>query len=184
MRKIYLILALGLVIFCLNAQVGVGTNSPDPSAILEIESTDKGLLIPRMTTSERTNISAPVNALIVFDTDFQCLFSYSASTTKWRSLCPAESSENVFYPVFRAYKNADTTLPVNNVRYNIPFEVTSLNILDAGSYNSTTGGITLQPGTYKISYSLVCIPTDTFDSGAIFLSSFENASGSAAGSII
>lgn len=41
------------------AQVGVGTNTPDNAAALDITATDKGLLPPRLTAGERDNISNP-----------------------------------------------------------------------------------------------------------------------------
>ena len=54
----------------LNAQVGINTDGTDPdaSAMMDIKSTSKGLLIPRMTTTQRTNISSPATGLLVFDT--------------------------------------------------------------------------------------------------------------------
>ena len=59
-----------------NAQVGIGTNSPDASAALDITSTDKGLLIPRMSTAQRTTITNPATSLMVFDTDTNSYWSY------------------------------------------------------------------------------------------------------------
>ncbi|GGZ44804.1 hypothetical protein [Mesonia mobilis] len=53
----------------LYAQVGVNTTAPDASSALDIQSTEAGLLIPRMTTAERDAITDPANALLVFDTD-------------------------------------------------------------------------------------------------------------------
>ncbi len=38
-----------------NAQVGINTTAPDASSALDIQSTEAGLLIPRMTTAERSN---------------------------------------------------------------------------------------------------------------------------------
>ena len=38
------------------AQVGINTETPDPSAALEINSTEKGLLIPRMTMIQKDSI--------------------------------------------------------------------------------------------------------------------------------
>lgn len=49
------------------AQVGIGTTSPHGSAALEISSTDKGLLIPRMTTAERNAILNPVPGMILYN---------------------------------------------------------------------------------------------------------------------
>lgn len=42
---------------------------PEPSAILDLQSTDKGLLLPRMTASQRQAIGSPATGLIVYDTD-------------------------------------------------------------------------------------------------------------------
>ncbi|TVR79203.1 MAG: collagen-like protein [Chitinophagaceae bacterium] len=60
-----------LLINKLDAQdnVGIGTVNPDPSAILEINSIEKGILIPRMTSTERNNIILPAQGLMVYDTD-------------------------------------------------------------------------------------------------------------------
>ena len=55
--------------FSLCAQVGIGTTTPDDSSLLDIVSTDRGLLIPRMTTAQRDVIAAPANGLIVYNTD-------------------------------------------------------------------------------------------------------------------
>ncbi|MCF6224585.1 MAG: hypothetical protein L3J34_12805 [Flavobacteriaceae bacterium] len=61
------------------AQVGIGTTTPDPSAALDISATDKGFLMPRMTTVQREAIVNPANSLMVFDTDTNTYWSYVAS---------------------------------------------------------------------------------------------------------
>ncbi len=43
--------------------------APDPSAKLDLQSTDKGFLPPRMTTAEREAIATPAEGLMVYDTD-------------------------------------------------------------------------------------------------------------------
>ncbi len=52
------------------AQIAINTDGidPDASAMLDVSSTDKGILIPRMTTMQRTNISSPATGLLVYDT--------------------------------------------------------------------------------------------------------------------
>ena len=49
--------------------VGIGTVAPDPSAILELNSTTKGFLMPRMTEAQRNAIVAPATGLQVYNTD-------------------------------------------------------------------------------------------------------------------
>lgn len=51
------------------AQTGIGTTSPDASAKLEVNSTSKGLLTPRMTSTQRSSITSPANGLLVYQTD-------------------------------------------------------------------------------------------------------------------
>ena len=51
------------------AQVGVGTNSPDASAALEVQSTTQGFLPPRMTETDRQDIITPAAGLIIYCTD-------------------------------------------------------------------------------------------------------------------
>jgi len=51
------------------AQVGIGTTSPDTSAALELSSSSKGLLIPRMTQANRIAISSPATGLLVYQLD-------------------------------------------------------------------------------------------------------------------
>ena len=73
LTALVLFLSLGTAI---NAQVGIGTTSPEASAALDVSSTDKGFLMPRMTTAQRTAIVNPVNSLTVFDTDTKTFWSY------------------------------------------------------------------------------------------------------------
>lgn len=54
--------------------------APDPSAMLEVTSTEKGVLIPRMTQAQREAISAPANGLLIFQTDETSGFYFNAGT--------------------------------------------------------------------------------------------------------
>src|SRR4051812_11016285 len=49
--------------------VGIGTTTPNASALLELSSTSKGLLIPRMTQAQRNAIASPATGLLVYCTD-------------------------------------------------------------------------------------------------------------------
>jgi hypothetical protein len=71
-------------------RVGIGTSSPDASAQLEVTSTTKGLLPPRMTSSQRDGILNPAAGLVVFNITSQCLNYYSG--TAWIATCGNLSS--------------------------------------------------------------------------------------------
>jgi lysophospholipase L1-like esterase len=58
-----------LVLNPLGGWVVIGSTTIDPSAALDITSTTTGLLVPRMTSAQRTAISSPANGLIVYQTD-------------------------------------------------------------------------------------------------------------------
>ncbi|MCX6200091.1 MAG: hypothetical protein NTY88_12885 [Bacteroidetes bacterium] len=60
-------------------QVGIGTTTPHPSAVLDLSSSTQGLLIPRLTSAQRTDIVSPASGLLVFDTDLN-LLAYAADT--------------------------------------------------------------------------------------------------------
>ncbi|SDR03573.1 hypothetical protein SAMN05421664_3221 [Chryseobacterium soldanellicola] len=72
--------ALVLGCFTANAQgVGIGTPSPVASAMLEVNSTSKGFLMPRMTTSERVAVTSPAKGLQVFDTTTNTLWYFNGT---------------------------------------------------------------------------------------------------------
>lgn len=77
----------------ISAQVGIGTTSPDSSAILDITSTSGGLLLPRMDVSERNAIASPATGLLIYliDGTTQCLQVYNG--TNWENIyCPTSNT--------------------------------------------------------------------------------------------
>jgi hypothetical protein len=79
-----------------NAQVGINSDgsSPDASAMLDIKSTTKGILIPRMTTAERTAIGTPATGLMVFDIDEAAFWYYNGAAWSAIGGSSAFTSEN------------------------------------------------------------------------------------------
>jgi hypothetical protein len=59
--------------------VGIGTTTPANSAMLHINSTTKGLLIPRLTSAQRTAIASPAAGLQVYDTNTNSFWYYNGS---------------------------------------------------------------------------------------------------------
>ena len=65
----------------LYAQVGIGTSTPNASAQLDVSSTTKGFLPPRMTQAQRQNINSPIAGLMVYQTDGTAgLWYYTGNT--------------------------------------------------------------------------------------------------------
>lgn len=63
------VLVLLLITTISYAQIGIGTVTPEQSAALDVESTEKGFLPPRMTMAERDAIVNPVAGLIIWCTN-------------------------------------------------------------------------------------------------------------------
>lgn len=63
------------------SQVGMGTATPDNSAMLDVSSTAKGVLVSRMTQTQRQAIGSPAQGLIVYQTDGTAGFYYNAGTS-------------------------------------------------------------------------------------------------------
>lgn len=74
-----------------SAQVGINTTTPDPSSLLDVTSTTKGVLLPRMTTGQRNAISTPATGLLVYDNQLNKFIGFDGTAwtqnvfggTKW-----------------------------------------------------------------------------------------------------
>ncbi len=73
----FLVIQVGMVV---GQSVGIGTDSPDSSAMLDITSTNKGVLVPRMTSAERDGISTPANGLMVYVITDSSFYFYEGNT--------------------------------------------------------------------------------------------------------
>ena len=81
MKRISLLLAFALSVFIANAQnVGIGTALPNSSAILDVSSFDKGLLVPRMNAAQRTAITSTAKGLLIYQTETPEGFYYNNGT--------------------------------------------------------------------------------------------------------
>jgi hypothetical protein len=64
-----LLLSGNIILYSFAQNVGIGTNTPNASSKLEINSTNSGLLIPRMTLAQRNLVAAPATGLMIYQTD-------------------------------------------------------------------------------------------------------------------
>jgi hypothetical protein len=119
--------------------VGIGTNTPNPSAKLEIESTDKGILIPRINIpnlAASAPVTAPAISLLAYNTNTTTgLGYYYWDGTQWVKLLNQSDTDHDWYEV-------GTTTPPNNINDDIytqgnvgigTISPTSLLHLDGGS---------------------------------------------------
>ena len=67
-----------------NVAINNDGSAANASAALDIKSTDKGMLVPRMTTAQRTIIASPATGLLVFDTTTGSFWFYNGAT--WAEL--------------------------------------------------------------------------------------------------
>jgi hypothetical protein len=83
----------------LTAQVAINTDgsSAAASAMLDVKSTNKGFLPPRMTESERDAISSPADGLVIFNTTSDCLNFYAAGY--WNETCGIPDVPTVYNPI-------------------------------------------------------------------------------------
>ena len=73
------------------AQVGIGTVNPDSSSILEISSNSKGILLPRLTISERDAIANPANGLLIYN---ETTSNFNYYNSEWKDFSPSYKSVN------------------------------------------------------------------------------------------
>jgi len=85
MKKVILTLVLLIGTTMSFTQIGIGTINPDVSAELDISSSTRGFLPPRMTTAERDAIASPAEGLTIYNTENNCLETWNA--TDWISIC-------------------------------------------------------------------------------------------------
>ena len=104
MKQIFTLLAAVVLTATTYAQVGVGTTTPDASSALDITSTTKGLLIPRMTAAQRDAISSPAIGLMIYQTDGTVGFYYYNGSS-WAEVAATSKtySVNTFYEELGGY---------------------------------------------------------------------------------
>ena len=66
---------------------GIGTTTPNSSSLLEVKSTTKGILIPRMTKAQRDAITSPATGLLIYQTNSTPGFYYYNGTS-WTAVSP------------------------------------------------------------------------------------------------
>jgi hypothetical protein len=121
------------------AQTGIGTTAPNASAKLEIASTDKGFLLPRMTSAQRTAITSPANGLLVYQTDGVTGFYVNTGTSA--------------SPVWLRL-NSDWTKSGNDISFTTGNISTNGNFTGGNTASSTLSGFAANVGAITAAYSI------------------------------
>lgn len=154
-NKVKKIVLLLLVSFYGFSQTGIGTTTPDASAKLDVTSTTKGLLAPRMTSAQRAAITLPANGLFVYQTDGVSGFYVNTGT----SATPVWSRVNV-----------DWVKTGNDIAYTAGNISTNGALTGGNSNTSTISGFTANVSTITAAYSITAA-----DNGKILQSTSASA---------
>src|ERR1700761_3721271 len=142
MKQVYTLLILLLVVGVLSshAQVGVNTDGslPDPSAMLDIKSTTRGFLVPRVTSALRLAFSSPADGLLVYDTDTES-FWYYKNGTGWTQLTVGGSG-SLSLPYSATVNSASTLFSLINPGTGMAMSVTSTGATGVYGATSTLSG--------------------------------------------
>ncbi|MBK8111180.1 MAG: hypothetical protein IPK46_13015 [Saprospiraceae bacterium] len=138
MHRIFVICIFAMSIIKMEAQeVGIGTNNPDPSALLHLQSSNKGLLIPNMTQTERLAIQNPANGLLVYQRNTDTTPSGLYINTSFNPVIPSwvhiTEGVNIWTPYVGNLNNVYSLNPGN----------VGIGVFDAGQKLSVAGGVTV-----------------------------------------
>ncbi|PAM94091.1 hypothetical protein B4N84_13490 [Flavobacterium sp. IR1] len=135
----FIITAAFFICYSVQSQMGIGIPNPHTSAILELSSKEKGLLLPRLTDAERNAIKQPALGLVIFNTEKNCIEIYVGSV--WHNLCGDNDIAVVDSYTCNTKEGGEMMIgvPVSGVSQTITARVTT-----PGSYaiNATANGVT------------------------------------------
>ncbi|WP_449387484.1 hypothetical protein [Chryseobacterium lineare] len=164
--KLFLILAITFLIFSnsVKAQVGIGVSDPAPSAMLDITSSNKGLLIPRIalaSTTDVTTIPSPANGLLIWNNGLGAVSAagfYFWNNSKWNQIAttstapPSSASWSTSGNNIGNYSGADTNLSLGTSAYDdLIFKVNSAIAGRLGVNNSVIFGNSSSAGQDAVS---------------------------------
>ncbi len=94
MKKLMLIITISISFLSLNAQVAINTTgfNPNSSAMLDVSSDTAGILIPRMSATQRDAIANPAKGLLVYVLDDSTFYYYNS--LQWIKLLNAHNSDD------------------------------------------------------------------------------------------
>ncbi|WP_159018387.1 hypothetical protein [Algibacter sp. L3A6] len=149
MKRYSLMLALCVSFFCAQSQVGIGTTTPDDGSVLQIDSKVGAFVPPRMTFSEMSAITTPLDGALVFNTTHNTYFVYRNGV--WSSQTNASLILNKNYPA----GNSALSAP-NDTYVDFPIGPSDIIATNSSTYDVTTNGTVRikEDGNYWFSAAL------------------------------
>lgn len=83
-KLIYLIMAMACIAFADAQTVGIGTTTPNNNSVLDIFSTNKGFLIPRI--NDTLNVSNPLEGMMIYNKNIKAPYFHNGN--QWLSWEP------------------------------------------------------------------------------------------------
>ena len=113
MKKIIFIAAIIICVKSFSQSVAINTtgNAANSSAMLDVSSTNKGFLAPRMTTAQRTSIASPADGLLAYDTDTKSFWYFSIT---WKEINLNNGGSSFSLPYAGTGSSNDKLFSINN----------------------------------------------------------------------
>ena len=186
MKKLHpcFLLLLLIVLNVSHSQVAINTTgfNANSSAMLDVESTTKGMLIPRMTTAQRTAISSPASGLLVYDNTTFSFWFYNG--TAWTELVvgnatgwklAGNSGIDTAINFVGTTDNRDLKFRVNNIRTGTLASSGNVFFGFGTGVSSTTSILTNGIGAYALNSNTVGSNNNAIGSNALFSNTSGNA---------
>ena len=148
MKKFILIITIIVSSFTIDAQVGVGTTSPESA--LDIVSTNSGVIIPRITNT--TAVTTPVNGMLIYDLSANCFKGYEndgwsdclsaiGASSSVTDDCDQNGFEGAYVGGIALGSSNDYTVTITNNSFNtVPL---SLNVSDLVLSGTAIGSVSV-----------------------------------------
>jgi hypothetical protein len=129
-----------LALYDAHAQVGIGTPTPLPSAVLEVNSSNKGMLVPRMLEAQKNAIISPAQGLLIYQTNPPVGFHYYNNgwiyiNSAGQQGPPGPDGKNTV--VKTTTEAAGANCAKGGVKLEFGIDANSNNILDAAEINAS-----------------------------------------------
>jgi hypothetical protein len=120
--------------------VGIGTLNPAEDALLDLSANDKGLLVPRLTSSQRLALNPQSDGLFVYDIDVHKFYYWKADESRWQILDDNSALNELIHHV--AYDTASNILRIQDAGGIYEVDLTKLDNRKGYQkiYLSPTGG--------------------------------------------